>query len=223
MRTQISGWAESTSMLDTITAIAQKHFEGARSSHRWDHTLRVYRLSRHIAEQEGADLDVVQPAALLHDIARAREDHSEGSLCHAEEGAKMAGEILSDLGMAQQQVKSVVHCIASHRYRDERQPETLEAKVLFDADKLDSIGTVGIARAFLFAGETGARLHDKDIDPEHTRPYTIEDTAYREYLVKLRWIKDRVLTNTGKKMAENRHHFMVEFFERLNKEYDGWV
>lgn len=223
MSTQIPESNESAGMLEKITAIAKEHFEGARSSHRWDHTLRVCRLSRHIAEKEGADPEIVQPAALLHDIARSKEDRSKGSLCHAEEGAKMAGEILKDLGMSQQQVEAVVHCIESHRYRDERQPETLEAKVLFDADKLDSIGAVGIARAFLFAGETGARLHDKDVDPRRTRPYTLEDTAYREYLVKLRWIKDRVLTPTGKKMAEDRHHFMVDFFERLNQEYDGWV
>ena len=164
MSTQIPESNESTGMLEKIKAIAKQHFEGARSSHRWDHTLRVCRLSRHIAEKEGADPEIVQAAALLHDIARSKEDRSKGSLCHAEEGAKMAGEILKDLGMAQQQVEAVVHCIGSHRYRDERQPETPEAKVLFDADKLDSIGAVGIGRAFLFSGEIGAKLHNDNLE-----------------------------------------------------------
>jgi len=208
-------------MLQEISAIAREHFTDAHASHRWDHTLRVYRLCQHIGEQEGADMEILKPAALLHDIARAREDRAKGSFCHAREGARMSEQILTELDMKPEKIRSIVHCIDAHRYRDERQPETLEAQVLFDADKLDSIGAIGVARAFLFAGETGARLHDKQVDPENTSPYTIEDTAYREFLVKLRWVKDRMMTPAAKKMAEDRHRFMVDFFERLNQEYDG--
>lgn len=208
-------------MLQEITAIAREHFDDAHASHRWDHTQRVYRLCQHIGEQEGADMEILKPAALLHDIARASEDQAQGSVCHAREGARMAGQILKELNMEENKIQAIVHCIDTHRYRDERQPETLEAQVLFDADKLDSIGAIGVARAFLFAGETGARLHNKEIDPENTSPYTLEDTAYREFLVKLRWVKDRMVTPTARKMAEDRHHFMESFFERLNQEYDG--
>jgi len=166
-------------------------------------------------------MEILKPAALLHDIARAIEDQAQGSVCHAREGARMAEQILKELNMEENKIQAIVHCIDTHRYRDERQPETLEAQVLFDADKLDSIGAIGVARAFLFAGETGARLHNKEIDPENTSPYTLEDTAYREFLVKLRWVKDRMVTPTARKMAEDRHHFMESFFERLNQEYDG--
>ena len=98
---------------------------------------------------------------------------------------------------------------------------TLEARVLFDADKLDSIGAVGIGRAFLFAGEVGARLHDKDVDVGKTKPYTREDTAYREYLVKLRLVKDRMTTREGRRLAAGRHKFMAAFFDRIDKETDG--
>jgi uncharacterized protein len=115
----------------------------------------------------------------------------------------------------------MVHCIAAHRFRDNKQPETPEARVLFDADKLDSIGAVGIGRAFLFAGEVGAKLHDKAVDPEKSLPYSEEDTAYREYLVKLRYVKDRMLTASGLELAKERHQFMTDFFERLNREVDG--
>jgi len=168
-------------------------------------------------------MEILKPAALLHDIARSMEDEAKGSFCHAREGARMAEQILTELNMEQEKIRAIVHCIEAHRYRDERQPETLEAQVLFDADKLDSIGAIGVARAFLFAGETGARLHNKKVDPENTSPYSIEDTAYREFLVKLRWVKDRVMTPIAKQMAEDRHQFMVDFFERLNQEYDGLV
>ena len=82
-------------------------------------------------------------------------------------------------------------------------PETTEAKILFDADKLDSIGAVGIGRAFLFAGEVGARLHNKDRDLSPTKPYTKEDTAYREYMVKLRHSREKMLTKEGRRIAED--------------------
>ena len=95
--------------------------------------------------------------------------------------------------------------------------------MLFDADKLDSIGATGIGRAFLFAGEIGARLHDSNVDPARTKPYTADDTAYREYLVKLKRIKDRIFTAEGRRIAESRHRFMVRFFDRLNKETEGLV
>jgi uncharacterized protein len=97
----------------------------------------------------------------------------------------------------------------------------LEAKALFDADKLDAIGAVGIARTFLFAGEVGAKLHNPHIEPEDTEPYSDEDTGYREYKLKLSRIKDRMLTTEGRRMAEERHQFMEMFFDRLTEEHEG--
>lgn len=117
----------------------------------------------------------------------------------------------------------MVHCIETHRFRGNNKPQTKEAKVLFDADKLDSIGAVGIGRAFQFAGEVGARLHNGGIDIKQTQSYSKEDTAYREFTVKLRKIKDRMLTEEGKRMAEERHRFMIAFFDRLNDEVEGKV
>jgi uncharacterized protein len=93
--------------------------------------------------------------------------------------------------------------------------------VLFDADRLDAIGAVGIARAYLFAGEVGAVLHNPDAAPEKTKPYSKDDTGYREYRVKLSRIKDRMLTTEGKHMAHERHAFMEEFFDRFLKEHEG--
>ncbi|GAG99632.1 unnamed protein product, partial [marine sediment metagenome] len=117
---------------------------------------------------------------------------------------------------------NIVHCVRSHRFRGNRRPDTPEAKVLFDADKLDAIGAVGIGRAFLFAGEVGARLHNPLVNPEDTESYTEDDTGYREFKVKLSKIKDQMLTDEGRRLAIGRHTFMETFFERFLKEYEGY-
>jgi uncharacterized protein len=209
---------------DTIAAVrsaARALFAGARGSHDWDHSCRVYRIGERIAAAEEADVEVVRIAALLHDIGRARQDAAEGRICHARESVRLAAPILADLNLAGSQKENVLHCIAAHRFRGHCPPKTVEARVLFDADKLDAIGAVGVARAFLFAGEVGARLHNPAVKIEETRPYSADDTGYREYRVKLCKIRDRMLTATGRKMAQARHRFMATYFQRFLYEYDG--
>ncbi len=196
-------------------------FRGARGSHDWDHTERVFRLALRIGRKEKADLGVLALAALLHDIGRGEEDRTNGQVCHSRSGAARAETVLQRHGLAPATVRAVVHCVRTHRYRGRAKPRTLEARVLFDADKLDSIGAVGVGRAFLFAGEVGARLHDKAIEVAKTKPYTREDTAYREYLVKLRNIRDRMTTREGRRIASGRHSYMRAFFARLNRETEG--
>lgn len=213
--------APSDSLFRAVKKDARKFFKTARSSHAWDHTERVLRLSLCIGAKEGADLGVLKIAAVLHDIGRAEEDGSHGRVCHSEAGAKLARTLLERRGLAAETITRVVHCIQTHRYRKSAVPETLEAKILFDADKLDSIGAVGVGRAFLFAGEVGARLHNKGTDLARTEPYTKDDTAYREFMVKLRHIREKMHTKEGRRIAEERHKFMVAFFDRLDKETHG--
>ena len=166
-------------------------------------------------------MEVLLVAALLHDIGRRHQDNSRGSVCHAEQGAAMTAELMVAFPLTDDQKTNVVHCVHAHRYRKAPHPDTIEARVLFDADKLDAIGAVGIARAYQFAGEVGARLHNPNRDVRHTRAYSREDTGYREYQVKLRHIRDRMLTATGRRVAEGRHHFMVQFFDRFLDEIEG--
>jgi uncharacterized protein len=211
----------SPELFERIRKEAHKFFRGARGSHDWDHTERVLRLCLRIGKKEKANLKILKLAAVLHDIGRSEEDRSNGKICHAEAGARLAQKILKANGVAQGEIRRILHCIRAHRFRKNTPPLTKEAQVLFDADKLDSIGAVGIGRAFLFAGEVGARVHNKDTDISKTLPYTEEDTAYREYMVKLKHIKDRIFTQEGRRIAEGRHKFMVEFFARLDKETDG--
>jgi len=207
--------------LSFIRDKAKARFSQVKGSHDWDHTVRVRRLCQKIGRAEGADLLVTQTAAYLHDIGRADQDRGGGERCHAEIGAVMARKILADSSIEDARQKNIIHCIAAHRFRKGEPPQTLEAKVLFDADKLDAIGAIGVARAFLFAGEWGARLHSPEVDVTHEPAYSINDTGYREYLVKLANIRDRILTETGRRMAEERHHFMVCFFDRFLEEYEG--
>ena len=208
-------------MLDTVKEMAHKHFQGARGSHNWDHTLRVCRLCKRLGSAEGVDLDVLLVAAYLHDIGRGSQDNSNGAVCHAEAGARMAEAIIARLALSKDQKENILHCIRAHRFRGDRQPQTPEARVLFDADKLDAIGAVGVARAFLFAGEVGARLHSTRTRIEDTRPYSIDDTGYREFKVKLCKIKDRMQTKEGLKLADERHSFMEKFFKRFIEENEG--
>lgn len=208
-------------LLQKVAGKASRFFENSSGSHDWSHTERVFKVAMKIAEKVGADLEVVGIAALLHDIGREEQDRSKGSICHAESGARLARTLLMELAIEEEKVCRVLHCIETHRFRGSQRPQSIEAKILFDADKLDSIGAVGIGRAFQFAGEVGARLHNGQIDVHQTESYTIEDTAFREFSVKLCRVKDSMLTEEGKKIAEERHRFMEQFFQRLNDEVEG--
>ena len=186
------------------------------ASHDIDHTLRVRDLCMQIWQIEWADLETLEIAALLHDIWRQKEFETKWEICHAEYWANLAWEFLKNLWLEQDKVDNIVYCISTHRFRKWNPPETLEAKILFDADKLDCIWAVGIGRAFMCAGEIWAKLHnDKWVDIEKTEEYSKDDTAYREYVVKLRKIKDKIFTETGKKLAEKRHKLMEIFFDEL--------
>ena len=209
------------SLVCSVKQNARALFDDARGSHAWDHTLRVVRLCRHIGKVEGVDLDILLSAAYLHDIGRCYQDASHGAICHAEKGSKMARPFLRRLAFSDHQREGILHCIRTHRFRGDQIPTSPEAKVLFDADKLDAIGAVGVGRAFLFAGEVGARLHSPDVSIEDTVSYSVNDTGYREFIVKLSKIRDRIMTEEGKRLANERHAYMVGFFDRFLAEYEG--
>jgi len=208
-------------LIKEIKKEVQKYFKDAKGSHDWSHTERVYRLALKIGKTEKADLEILKVAAISHDIGRKSQDEVNGKIDHAEIGAELARKILEKFNFKKEKIEKIIHCIETNRFRGNKKPESKEAKILFDADKLDAIGATGIGRAFLFAGEVGAKLHNKDVDIEKTKAYSKEDTAYREFMVKLRKIKERMFTKEGKRIARERHKFMVNFFNRLNKEVDG--
>jgi uncharacterized protein len=123
-------------------------------------------------------------------------------------------------------VEAVAHAIAAHRFRTDPQPATLEAQVLFDADKLDAIGAVGVARAFAYGGAQGQRLWAPIESVDRDRWDTEGDdravhTPVHEFVVKLSRIRDRLFTSTARAIALDRHDAMVAFFERLSEEVQG--
>ena len=207
--------------LDAIYQQAQQAFARTAGSHDWQHSLRVHKLCQRIGPNEGADMMVLEAAAYLHDIGRTAQDQSNGSLCHAQKGARMAEQIVMALPLSSDCRRNIVHCVRAHRYRGDCLPATIEARVLFDADKLDAIGAIGIARAYQFAGELGACLHNPDVAPEQAEAYSANDTGHREYVIKLSKIKERLMTERGRRIAQGRHAFMTAFFERFLSEYAG--
>ena len=206
-------------IIDAAMRYAKECMAEVPPSHGFDHVIRVVENAKYLAKDESdVDIFIITVAAILHDIARHEQDLSGGKVCHAIRGAKMAKDFLLENGLDAARTAHITQCILSHRFREESKPETLEAEILFDADKLESIGAIGIGRAFLFAGEIGAKLHDPNIDEDSTESYSNEDTAYREYLVKLRKVKDSMLTKKGMELALSRHEFMKVFFEQLTNE-----
>jgi uncharacterized protein len=202
---------------------ARTLYEAGGGGHDFDHVLRVTTLAERIARVEGANVDVVRTAALLHDVAE-RVDRETHHLL----GAQRAREILA--GQPPEFIRAVAHAIESHRFREDPQPETLEAKVLSDADKLDSIGAIGIGRAFAYAGAAGTALWRQPVDEIRAQggdarrgPNELGEgyTPSHEFVLKLDLISDRLYTATARQIAEERRRIMIEFFERLDREARG--
>lgn len=205
---------------------AQGWYRSADPVHDFDHVLRVYRLAERLAEAEGADLGIVRAAALLHDSCGSAPGVA-GNLRaeHHLTSAEFAGQVLRDKGWPAECIQAVQHCIRAHRYRNQdEKPQTLEAKVLFDADKLDVLGAIGAARTIAYAALDGEPAYAEPSDQflesgikEPGEPHS----SYHEYLFKLRNVKHRLFTETGKALAESRHAYMVGFYEQLEAEVRG--
>ncbi|HCE43126.1 MAG TPA: phosphohydrolase [Lentisphaeria bacterium] len=209
--------------LKKLSDAVRKRLESAPGCHDWEHTRRVLHNARIIAAGEkNADIHVVEAAAVLHDIARPEELKSKGKVCHAVIGSEIAVKFLRKCEFRNEDfIRKVCNCVKTHRYRGGHSPSLIEEKIVYDADKLDSIGAVGVGRAFHFAGRIGAKLHNTEEDALGSDSYSSEDSAYREYLVKLRHIHGKLLTKTGRKIAKQRSDFMHEFFSQLNREVYG--
>lgn len=196
------------------------YYHAADAVHDFAHILRVYHMAARLAETEGADLEIVRAAALLHDVPTggSRTNH------HLDSAAR-AAEILQAEGWDAGRIAAVAHCIRTHRYRDRREPpQTIEAQCLFDADKLDAIGAIGVARALAYA-----TLHDSPFYAEPSQQFLDggEKTpaelhsAWHEYWFKLRNIQARLYTATGRAIAAQRHATMAAYFVQLQAEMRG--
>jgi uncharacterized protein len=196
---------------------ARLHYQGAESGHGFDHVLRVLALAERIAQAEGADLEIVRAAALLHDLGRAEEQTTGKD--HAAVAAERAREILAH--HPPERIEAVAHAIEAHRFRTAPEPATPEAKALFDADKLDAIGAIGVARVFAHAGARGQPLHVPLEAAQAEGGGTPGHTPVHEYVFKLSRLRDMLTTTSGRAIAEERHSYMEGFFARLDEEAEG--
>lgn len=221
-------------MRNRVEALQKKMTEELScSGHSIDHVKRVYHLCCRIAQgEENVDMDVLEAAAMLHDIARERESNDQsGETDHAILGAALSMSILRAHGYPKGQIEQIQHCIETHRFRSGHEPRTIEAKILFDADKLDAIGAVGIARTFMLAGQFGQPILSDDLAARDNKMGNAvtngrlkdvsKHTPFMEYEVKLKKIPERLYTNTGKQIAEERMSIMDTFFTRLKQEIAG--
>lgn len=189
------------------------------SAHDREHVRRVLYLALEIAETEpAADRDVLIAACLLHDVGR-EEQFRDPSLCHARVGAEKAYRFLTEQGFPESFAAHVRDCVRTHRFRSGDPPASIEAKILFDADKLDVTGAIGMARTFFYAAQVGQPLYT--LLPDGTvSDGTAEEPAgchsvLREYKVKLEKIYDRFFTSQGAEMARLRRAAAVAIYESV--------
>ncbi|MFH0967374.1 MAG: HD domain-containing protein [Methanobacteriota archaeon] len=178
-----------------IYTVFQEH-----GAHGLDHILRVTNLCEIIGKKEAANMDVLIPASLFHDIARPLEE--KNGIPHEEEGARLAELYLTSIGYPSDLIPPIAHAILTHRFRSTCKPKTLEAQILSDADKLDAIGAVGIARACITAGERNGNITDA-IDHMNDK------------LVKLLSLMH---TKSARSIAKRRHVILTGFLEALCSE-----
>jgi len=203
---------------------ARKWYIDTDPVHDFSHIERVYRMSDRLARIEGANLEIVHAAALLHD-AEGTTPGSDARLEHHLRSAEFAQKILSAEGWDQSRIDAVRHCIRAHRYRDDREPPaTIEAKCLFDADKLDVLGAIGAVRAVVYAALAGTPTYT---EPSQQFVETGKEiagelhSAYHEYLFKLRKVETRLFTQTARELAKARREYLDNFFTQLFAEYNG--
>lgn len=205
---------------------ARSWYSASDPVHGFDHVLRVYHMAERLAIAEGADLEIVRTAVLLHDVNGDRLSSLNVQRAdHHLDAAEFARHVLQEEGWPEERILAVVHCIQAHRFRDQRvQPETLEAKVVFDADKLDAIGAIGAARAISYAVLHRQPIYTPPSDQFLQTGQTAQGeahSAYHEHMFKLRNLKDLLYTPSALAIARQRHHFLDTFFEELLAEYKG--
>ena len=192
------------------------------SAHDKEHIYLVLYNALEIAGTETAvDYDVLIAACLLHDIGR-REQFADPTLCHATVGAEKAEAFLTEQGFDAEFAEKVAHCIRTHRFRKAMQPETLEAKILFDADKLDVTGAIGVARTLMYKADMAEPLYH--VLPDGRISDGSEDLGpsfFREYKFKLEKMYDRFYTAAGEAMARQRQRIAADFYESLYREVNA--
>jgi len=215
--------ADRQMVVDKTVGFVKQQLKGAEGGHDWWHIYRVWTTAKNIAAQEEVDPFIVELGALLHDIADSKfHDGDEGI------GPRTARDFLSNLGVDPKIVEHVGLIVANISFKGGKHEQAFrssELDVIQDADRLDAMGAIGIARAFNFGGHVGRELYNPDIKPnlEMTKEEYKKAGAptLNHFYEKLLLLKDRMNTEAGRRLAEQRHDFMERYLDEFYREWEG--
>lgn len=220
--TELRGW------LLKLAQETMEHEGSEDAAHDYDHLVRVMALAETIQAQEGGDLPTIWAAVALHDIGQERERLHGGD--HALIGAEMAADLLTNTPFPQHSIPAVQQAIRDHRMTGKVIPHTLEGRILYDADKIDSLGAVGIGRLYCITGRYNQKVYapvPADV-VEPVDPLIVRKLRRRpdyspsiEFQLLFEDLPERMTTRTGKALAQERYDYMKGFFRRLQQEITG--
>jgi len=215
-------------IIEQTIVFVKETLQGAEGGHDWFHIHRVFLNAQSIAKEEKVNLLIVSLGALLHDIADAKFHDGDESI-----GPKVASEFLASIKVEQEVIDHVIDIIENISFKSSLGDKTgtherfnsLELQIIQDADRLDAIGAIGIARAFNYGGFKNRELHNPKIPPNlnMTKEEYKKSTAptINHFYEKLLLLKDKMNTTTGKRLAKKRHQFMLDYLEQFDKEWSG--
>ncbi|WP_278034416.1 HD domain-containing protein [Flavobacterium nitratireducens] len=212
-----------TNLINNTILFVKEKLENAEGGHDWFHIERVYRNALLIAQEEKCDLQIVQLGALLHDIADSKFHNGDESI-----GPKIAREFLESQQLDSEKISNVIAIIENISFKGgnfEKKFSSIELDIVQDADRLDAIGAIGIARAFNYGGFKNRALYNPKIAPKldmSTEEYKKSQApTLNHFYEKLLLLNDKMNTTTAKKIAEERHRFMESFLAQFYAEWDG--
>lgn len=213
---------QSTDLVCRVALYIKAKFALESSGHDWHHINRVWKLARQIGAQEGANQEIVELGALVHDIADWKFHDGDDTV-----GPREAEHLLLEEGASIEVIKQVVDIVSTISYKGagvKTEMLTLSGKCVQDADRLDAIGAIGIARCFAYGGHAGRQMYDPEEPPEmHVTADAYKASkghSLNHFYEKLFLLKDRMNTETGKAMAVERHRFMEQYVAQFLKEWN---
>ena len=212
-------------LIETTINFVKKELQNAESGHDWFHIERVWKTAKTIAIAEGVDMEVVEFAALLHDIADSKFHNGDEEI-----GPQRAGDFLKSIGVSADVIVHVQEIIRNMSFKNslgDVKFTSSEMLVVQDADRLDAIGAIGIARAFTYGGFKNRVLYDPEIEPQlNQSKEAYKNTSaptINHFYEKLLLLKDKMNTHTGKKLALERHQFMKNYLNQFYGEWNGLI